>query len=277
MAGTRIQMIGLVGAGAISSATICSILLLSSISEVWTDEDLSIPTDSGAAAIPPEASPSGESLVSAVPEPVSPDPVPRNRPTHVATVMPLPAGDGGAGGFLVELLSDEDPAVRSAAVWWLTSSEDSSGLQKEIVASLRAERDPVIRMNLYRALQGQSGLDSATVLQITLEETDLAARVTGYDLLASLLNEEENDVKTREKFNSVVVPELTHAAVVGENGLHVRLTAVMALQRARTEEARLALDAVADNAADARVSEAARSAAARVGRNAVLAAGTEGR
>lgn len=252
----RLQVIGLIGAGAISSAAICSFLLLYTLPYPGVEHVAESEQPSKIAASQEIEPASGLPSMTAD----QPAPMPAAaRQSHVATVTPLPAGDGVSTNFLVEFLSDADPAVRTTAIWWLTTNEESGEMRKKIFSGLQTEQDPRVRQNFYRALHGQDGLDCEAILRLVKVDPDPATKIVGYDLIASIVSSRP-ETETARQFNAIVVPELKGLAVGDDNDLHVQLTAVMALRRANTPAARLALAEIANSSTDDRIVEAARNA-----------------
>lgn len=178
--------------------------------------------------------------------------------SRAAVLESLAGGEAGTADFLVGFLGDADPEVRAAAAWSLTITPDLESVGPQVLEALQTEPDAEVRAHLYRALQGQPGLEAQPLLNMIGDESHPAARMAAYDLLASAVGHGAT-APAVDFFNISVVPELKQAAAAGE-GIHAQLSAIIALRRAGTPEARQALLDISQSAADPRVVEAARAA-----------------
>lgn len=233
---SRIRVITLVGAGAISSAGICSVYLAYTLDKS-----------------------TGEAL-SGVSETRRMEPKAEERPREAGdedAIVDSSARNEQA--FLVAFLADADPQVRTLAAWGLMSGEEAEARQREIVEFVRHEQNPEVRAALYRFLQGQNSIKCSTLVELVRGEEDRQTWLAGCDLLAGAVQGKPT-AETMDYFNLEVVPELKQSAVDGPN-LHFRIAAIIALRRAGTPEAVEALREIVQTSADAQVVEAASSAA----------------
>lgn len=233
----RIRVIALVGAGAITSAGICSLYL------AYTLED---PTSGSF----PVSEPSPETATASdADDEQEPDPSAEAENNRLETAV-------GKQSFLVAFSADSDPQVRTLAAWGAMSAEEER--QTEILEFVRQEKDPEVRVALYRYLQGQRSISCSTLLELVKNETDQRTRLVGCDLLAGAVKNGATP-KTVEYFNREIVPELKESAVNGEDR-QARMTAIIALRRAGTPSAIEALQDIIQTAADVQVVKAASSA-----------------
>lgn len=222
------RVIALVGAGAISSAAICSLYLAYTLDES-TAEILGMSSEA-----PPPIEESGA-------EPVPP-------PDH----------QPGGQAFLVAFLANADPQVRTLAAWGLVSGEEANDRQREILDFVQKERDPEVRVALYRFLHGQRSINASTLVELVKQEDDLQTWLAGCDLLAEAIREGAGK-EAAGYFNQTIVPELKTNAVNGKD-LHCKVAAIIALRRAGTGEALKALREIMRTSEDEQVVDAASSA-----------------
>ncbi len=161
-------------------------------------------------------------------------------------------------GFLVDFLADSDPAVRQTAARSLNGSSMQAPYAPAVFERLRRESEAEVRAHLYRALEGSLAVDGDALLETLRRESDYAARMAGYNLLASAVSI-GTSARAVDFFNDQAIPELRQAALQGED-VQMKLLAIIALQRARTGEAREALREIARSARDRRVKNAALAA-----------------
>lgn len=228
---SRIRVIALVGAGAISSAAICSLYLAYTLEESTED-------------IPPVAIAKGEAGGSPPPNDID-----------GASAPPAPKGQHA---YLVAFLANADPQVRTLAAWGLVSDEEAQHRQREVLEFVRHEPDPKVRLSLYRYLHGQRSIDTGILVEMIREEKDLLTWLAGCDLLADVVKSGAS-AETLQFFDTTIVPALKASAVEGED-LHLRIAAIIALQRAGTDQAVDALEEIVEISADKQVVQAASSA-----------------
>jgi HEAT repeat protein len=172
---------------------------------------------------------------------------------------------GGTAGFLVAFLADEDPEVRRTAARSLSTTSDVNPVVADIIACLKRETEPEVRIHLYRALEGYGRIDCDSVLALIREEPDHSVRLAGFNCLAAVVSNGASAAAI-DFFDYSAVPELRQVAVHGDD-LQLKLSSIIALQRSRTGRAEQALREIAKNAPETRVREAALAAAdfSRVG------------
>ena len=144
--------------------------------------------------------------------------------------------------------------MRAESAWALAAADNPGDVSKEIETYLAKEQDAEVRMRLYQALENQDNPDINFVNDIVYNELDVNVRVAGYDLLAQNLSslEDENLIK---QFNETAIPELREVALSSER-LNTRLSAVIVLKKAKSNEANLALEEIAERSTDMKVAEA---------------------
>jgi HEAT repeat protein len=149
-----------------------------------------------------------------------------------------------AAPFLMEVAGkDADADVRAAAAWALSTHHEVKHLGPALAALAERETEADVRRRLYEAMLPQAELPAERLLPVVLAETDIAARVAGFNALA---------VAARRGFvpgfDERIVPELQRIAL-SENSLNIQMRAVFALRRAQTPAARSALAEIATQAA----------------------------
>lgn len=228
---SRIRVIALVGAGAISSAAICSLYLAYTLED--SSAEMADASEEATEERPQTDTPAAEEVT----------------PTE-------PPHDGQA--YLVGFLANADPQVRTLAAWGLVSDEEAADRQREILEFVRQEKDPQVRVALYRFLHGQRAIDSGILMELVREEEHHPTWLAGCDLLADAVKAEANPA-VLEYFDLTVVPALKRS-VVNCADLHCKIAAIIALRRAGTEEAVDALQDIIETSPDEQVVAAASSA-----------------
>ena len=164
--------------------------------------------------------------------------------------------EGNVAPLFLDFADDADPDVRAAAAWGLVGVESEPGLNGRVVEWLGNESSAEVREHLYQALSSQEDLDPAAALALVQKENDPSARLAALGLAAAACDSESPELLAY--FNQTAVPELRAIAASGSD-LGDRLNSVMALGRAGTPEAFLALEEVVRTSTDASTVEAARS------------------
>jgi HEAT repeat protein len=174
---------------------------------------------------------------------------------RVAAVEAVEDAQGDKSAFLLNNLHDPDSEVRAAAAWALAVDEEPAQVADLLGEMLVYEQDPEVRKRLYQAVANQSTPENESLTGLVLAEPDTDARLAGYDLLAQQLQNSES-TEFAQQFDELVVPQLRETALTAKH-LNQRLSAVISLKRAQTDESFLALERIAQESADARVVEAA--------------------
>lgn len=252
---SRIRVIGLVGAGAITSAAFCSIYLAYTLER--SSDQLSVVAGASPAESPTVAEVEGEAEPAVVAE-FEPQ-------TETVAQPPKPDGKPRAEqAFLVAFLADANPQVRTLAAWGLSSSQEVDQSQRELLEFVRQEKDPEVRIALYRFLQGQQSIECSTLVELVrLEEEEDETWLASCDLLAGVVQSGSTE-ETRIFFNGTIVPKLERRAL-GAEDLHSRIAAIIALRRAGTADAIEALRQITRLSTDPKVVRAASSAVGFVG------------
>lgn len=167
-----------------------------------------------------------------------------DRDLRVAAVDALSNSTPEALPFLKTVAgSDHDAEVREMSAWAISAlggGDESMG--PELARMATAEPEPDVRRRLYEALPGQQNIPSETLLPVIQAETDIAARVAGFNALGDAVRRGASLVVT-ERFDVEIIPELTRIAVSSES-VNIRLRAVFALRSANTSAARQALQVI---------------------------------
>lgn len=176
---------------------------------------------------------------------------------RTAAVEALGQAEGPGWALLVDYLADPDPEVRAGAAWALSTTLESGQAGPQLLDRLQTETDPQVRLRLYQALGNQESFDPTPVLSFVQAESRPDVRIAGYDFLAQACARNPSSALL-EFFDHVAVPQLRTAALEADDR-HSRLTAVIALRRARTPAATAALTDLTFLSPDPGVAEAAAS------------------
>jgi HEAT repeat protein len=177
-----------------------------------------------------------------------------NPELRVAVAQSLEETQGDVSPFLINMLHDENGEVRAAAAWTLAAREEPGNIAREAEAILQKEPDAKVRTRLYQALGNQENVDIGAVFPAISNESDPDARAAGYDLLAKNIGTLKN-TDLKERFENAIVPELKQSALTADK-LNSRLSAIITLRRANTEQSRRALEEIAAQSKDNRILEA---------------------
>lgn len=172
---------------------------------------------------------------------------------QVAVVEAVEDAQGDTIPFLLNNLYNDNSEVRASTAWSLAVAEEPGDIAEELQASLEGEDSAEVRKRLYQALCNQENVDIRDISNVILSETDLEARLAGYDLLARHINDTETN-SLKELFDEIVIPELQEVALKSQK-LSTRLGAIITLKRAGTQEASLALEDISAQTMDIRVEE----------------------
>ncbi|MES2570925.1 MAG: HEAT repeat domain-containing protein [Verrucomicrobiota bacterium] len=160
---------------------------------------------------------------------------------RVAAVDALSNSSFEALAFLKTMAeSDRDPEVREMSAWAIAAHNQTGSMGQELARMAKAEPEADVRRRLYEALTMQSDNPGESLLPVIQSETDVAARVAGFNALGEAIRRGASDGVTAE-FNAKIVPELKAIAVSTES-LNIRMRAVFAVRRADTPAARQALE-----------------------------------
>jgi hypothetical protein len=101
------------------------------------------------------------------------------------------------------------------------------------------ESMPDVRRRLYEALVPQTSIPAERLLPVIRAETDIAARVAGFNVVGNIAGQEPSST-TAATFDKDIVPELLQVAT-SANDVNLEMRAVFALRRAQTAAAQAAL------------------------------------
>lgn len=159
---------------------------------------------------------------------------------RVAAVDALSNSTSDALPFLVTMAeSDRDPEVREMSAWAIGAHGETGALGAELTRLVKAEPEADVRRRLYEALGEQTDNTAESLLPLIQSETDIAARVAGFNALGEAIKSGASSAE----FDANIVPELTDVATSKET-LNIRMRAVFALRRADTVAARQALEVI---------------------------------
>jgi HEAT repeat protein len=175
--------------------------------------------------------------------------------SKAAALEALANTQGEVAPFLIQYAADPDSQVRAAAAWSLTSTESETNLSPQLTDWLKQETDSEVRTRLYQALGNQDNYDVTALMALAQKETDPAARLAGLELLGRACGPDSTP-DLLSFFNQTAVPELTKAALSGDNPQQ-RLNSVQALSQAGTPESIHALQQIAGSSGDPAIVAAA--------------------
>ena len=159
---------------------------------------------------------------------------------RVAAAEALANSSREAVPFLQQLAgSDRDPNVREMAAWALSVQGPEGAIGPALAGMARTEPEADVRRRLYEALLTQAENPAISLLPVIQSETDLAARVAGFNAFGDAVRRDGSSALANE-FDNQIVPELTEVALSPGN-LNLRMRAVFALRRATTPGALEAL------------------------------------
>jgi HEAT repeat protein len=176
---------------------------------------------------------------------------------RVVALEALAYSSAGAVPFLLGFAEgDADADVRASAAWAISTHGRYRDIAPMLTDMVEAEPDEDVRRRLYEALLPQSGIPAERLLPGVLEEEDIAARVAGFNALASAVTQGSSETFAAT-FDLQIVPELLQIAL-SDNSVNIRMRAVFALRRAQTDAAQAALAEIASHASNTQIAEAAR-------------------
>ena len=166
---------------------------------------------------------------------------------RVVAVEALAFSTQEAVPFLLGLAeSDVSADVRASAAWAISTHNDDQYLGETLAGLAEREQDADVRRRLYEAMLPQVNIPTDRLLPIVQAETDIAARVAGFNAIGRAAGLEPSSVSAA-LFDRQIVPELLQIAT-SENSLNIQMRAVFALRHARTGAAQDALSVIAKTA-----------------------------
>ena len=176
--------------------------------------------------------------------------------SKAAAIEALGNAPGDTASFLLNYLNNPSAEIRAAVAWALVTAESAGDIGTQLTGALKQEQDPQVRIRLYQALRNQSAANSQALLPLVQNETNTTARLAGLEYLAGTVRSSSTP-EVAVFFNQTAVPELKSTALNSDNSQN-RLAAVLALQRAGTPEAIVALQTIAQQSKDQKVLSAVR-------------------
>ena len=175
---------------------------------------------------------------------------------RVAAVDALAGSSPDALPFLrTKAESDQDPKVREMAAWAISALPAEDGkMGPDLARMATVEPEVDVRRRLYEALPVQAVNPAESLLPQIQSESDMAARVAGYNALGDAVGRGASSALSVE-FDTQLIPELT-AIANSEESLNIRMRAVFALRRAGTPAAQAALQAISQTS-DTKIAQAA--------------------
>jgi HEAT repeat protein len=163
---------------------------------------------------------------------------------RVAAVDALAGSSPEALPFLkLKAESDLDPRVREMAAWAISALPAEDGaMGPDLARMATAEPEVDVRRRLYEAMPTQAVNPVESLLPQIKNESDLAARVAGYNAVGDAVRRGTSGTLSGQ-FDTQMIPELTQIAVSGES-VNIRMRAVFAIRRAGTPAAQAALQAI---------------------------------
>jgi len=171
--------------------------------------------------------------------------------SKVAAIEALGNAQGDSSPFLLEFLVDPNADLRAAAASALAIAGGASAVGPQLAAALQQETDPNVRAQIYQALEMQSGGDPQAVLALVQSESNPTAQLAGFAYLAETLATSLTP-EVKDFFDQSAVPQLEQAALTSDSA-QTRLAAVLALEQAGTPAASDALQAIAQQSSDGKV------------------------
>jgi len=183
---------------------------------------------------------------------------------RIAALEAVADADGEVSSLLLDHIRDSAPQVRASAAWGLTMTEPHAGAGEILLGLLTNERNSEVRTRLYQALLTQEDFDFTKLMPTLENETSVGARLAAYNLWAGQC-ETGGQTDIAARFDQIAVPELRRISLQ-ESDLNSGLTAVIALRRAGSPSAKVALQATVRESSIPQVVKAAQSALASIER-----------
>jgi HEAT repeat protein len=153
--------------------------------------------------------------------------------------------------LIAPCLADPASEVREAAALALATAVCPGSLGDVLVAALDTEPEAVVRVALYSALTTQMPFDVSRLVDVVEREPTRELRLAGWTAVATKIGSSTDQAS---RFDHAAVAELA-AEALKPDSQHA-LTAVRALQIARTVSARAALVLIAEHSIDVVAREA---------------------
>jgi HEAT repeat protein len=154
----------------------------------------------------------------------------------------LSQAQGDPSPVLLASLHDANAQVRAAAAWALSDTLNIGNAGAELAGALQTETDPEVRRRLYQALGNQEAYDLGTIEAAIQKETDLSARLAGWNLLALTLQTRAPE-GLAAYFDQYCLSDLK-ALVLNAPTPEARQRAIACLKLANTPAAQAILSAV---------------------------------
>jgi HEAT repeat protein len=144
--------------------------------------------------------------------------------------------------LLLSYATSEVSDLRAAAAWGLLSAQSEADLSPALLTWAFNEHDASIRSHLYQSLADQPNADPALLLELAKKEHNPRAKL---DLMAAAATsvQANPDSGLAVHFKDLMLPQLITLALQAAN-TQDRVTAVIALGRAGSPEARRALEVI---------------------------------
>lgn len=147
----------------------------------------------------------------------------------------------GAEEFVFEVAAKaEDWELRAGAAWGLSKLDFMPNGAGSLVTLAEKEADEVVRRRLYEAVIAHPNVPNDRLFDLAESETDLAARVAGFNAAAVVARRNPQRPELAQRFDANAIEELVETAL-STNPENLRMRAVFALRRAQTPAAIAAL------------------------------------
>ena len=129
--------------------------------------------------------------------------------------------------FLMGLAAnDGDAELRASAAWAISAHDTVHELGSELAGMVAQEPEADVRRRLYEALVPQDAIPAGELLPLVMAETDIAARVAGFNALGCAVHQEPGSAGAGV-FDREIVPELLKIATQ-PNSVNLQMRAVFA-------------------------------------------------
>ena len=107
----------------------------------------------------------------------------------VAALEALGESREDPSSLLLSYAANPDAELRASAAWAISNVETPGKAQEQLLAWLKGETDPTVRVRLFQALGTQDSIDVASIQALLGNESNPTARTAGLYLLAQALRE----------------------------------------------------------------------------------------